>query len=240
MSTTDFTVADILNLVASLMNDTAKTKYTHAAMLPYFNMALAEMQEHLELSEVPVMEKTSTAVSVTTGQTVVSMGTTSTNYPTDLIAIQQLWERLAGSSEPYTPMYKRDFLPHYMEDTTTSDIVYWTWLDQEIQFYAPGTNREIKIDYIRQRFANTIGDTTLVIDVMNSRSFLEFRTASLCAMYIGENPTRAAALDVDARGGADCNGGALSRLLSINVKDKQDIQVRRRPLNAGLKNRSNI
>lgn len=239
MSTTDFTVADILNIVASLMNDTAKTKYTHAAMLPYFNMALAQLQEHLELSEVPVMEKTSAAVSVTTGQTVVAMGTTSTNYPTDLIAIQQLWERLAGSSEPYVPMYRRDFLPHYMEGIQTSDIVYWTWLDQEIQFYAPTTDREVKIDYIRQRFANTVGDTTLAIDIMNSRTFLEFKTAELCAMYIGENPQRAAALKIDAEG-PDGNGGALSRLLSINVKDKQDVQVRRRPLNAGLKNRYSI
>lgn len=236
MSTTDFTVADILNLSASLMNDTARSKYTHAAMLPYFNMALAQMMEHLELNEIPVMEKSSVAVSVTTGQTVIAMGTTSTNYPTDLIAIQQLWERLSGSSEPYTPMYKRDFLPHYLEGTQTSDIGVWTWLDQEVQFFAPTTPRDVKFDYIRQRYANTIGDTTAVIDVINSRTYLEFKTAELCAMYIGENPGRAAALRVDAEG-QDGNGGALARLLSINIKDKQDVQTRRRPFLSGFKSR---
>lgn len=237
MSTANFTVADILDLVAALMNDRAKSKYTYTAMLPYFNMALAQMMEHLELNEIPVSEETSAAVSVTTGQTVVAMGTTSTNYPEDLIAIQQLWERLSGSSEPYTPMYKRNFLPHYMEGIQTSDIVYWTWLNQEIRFYAPATDREVKIDYIRQIFANTVSDTTTLIYVMNSRTYLEFKTAELCAAYIGENPSRAASLKVDAEG-PNGEGGALGRLLSINIKDSQDIQVRRRPLNAGLKNRS--
>ncbi len=230
MATTDFTVADILDLVASLMNDTAKTKFTYTATLPYFNIALAEMQEHLELSEIPVMEKTAAAVTVTAGQTVVVSGTTAANYPSDLVSIQQLWERLAGSSDPYTPMFKRDYLPHYLDGIETSDLVYWTWLDQEIQFIGATTDRDVKLDYIRQRFVNIITDTTTAIDVMNSRTFLEFKTASLCSRFIGENPTRADALLAEAQ-------LAKERLIGINVKDKQDIQVRRKPFMGGYKMR---
>lgn len=230
MATTDFTVADILDLVASLMNDTAKTKFTYTATLPYFNIALAEMQEHLELSEIPVMEKTAAAVTVTAGQTVVASGTTAANYPSDLVSIQQLWERLAGSSDPYTPMFKRDYLPHYLDGIETSDLVYWTWLDQEIQFIGATTDRDVKLDYIRQRFVNIITDTTTAIDVMNSRTFLEFKTASLCSRFIGENPTRADALLAEAQ-------LAKERLIGINVKDKQDIQVRRKPFMGGYKMR---
>ncbi len=127
MATTDVTVADILDLTASLMNDTAKTKYTYTAMLPYFNMALAMMQEHLELSEIPVMEKTAVAVTVTAGDTaIVANSTTVPSYPTDLIAIQQLWERLAASSEPYTPMYKRNYLPHYLHLNLFLDVLFST------------------------------------------------------------------------------------------------------------------
>src|SRR5678815_2754963 len=81
MATTDFTVADILDLTASLMNDTAKSKYTYTAMLPYFNMALAMMQEHLEVNEIPVSEETSSAVTVDAGVTTVVAGTTSSTYP---------------------------------------------------------------------------------------------------------------------------------------------------------------
>jgi hypothetical protein len=233
MSTADFTVADILDLTASLMNDTAKSKFTYTAMIPYFNMALAIMQEELELNEIPVSEKTAAAITVTTGVTTVTMGTTSTNYPTDLVEIQQLWERLDGSSDPYQPMYKRDFLPHYLDGLPVSDLIYWTWLDQEIQFIGATTDRQVKIDYIRQRYANSVSDTTTAIDVMNSRTFLEFKTASLCARYIGENPTRADSLNMEAE-------LAKSRLLSINIKGKQDIQSRRKPFMAGYKSRTFI
>ncbi len=230
MATTDVTVGEILGIVASLMNDTARTKYTYSAMFPYFNIAIAMMQEHLELSEIPVMEKTSAAITVTTGQTVVASGTTAADYPADLVTIQQLWERLAGSSDPYTPMFKRDFLPHYLDGIETTDLVYWTWLDQEIQFVGATTDREIKLDYIRQRYANSVSDTTLIIDVMNSRTYLEFKTAALCARFIGENPTRADNLDAEAE-------LAKERLVGINVKDKQDVQVRRKPFMGGYKMR---
>lgn len=230
MATTDFTVANILDLTASLMNDTAKTKYTYTAMLPYFNMALAMMQEHLELSEIPVMEKSAVAITVTAGASSVVAGPLPTNYPTDLISIQQMWERLSGSSDPYTPMYKRNYLPHYLDGIETSDLVYWTWINQEIQFHPATTDREIKLDYIKQFFANTITNPAAIIHVMNSRTYLEFKTAALCARFIGENPTRGGELDGEAEMAKD-------RLLAINVKDGQDVQTRRKPFMAGYKQR---
>ena len=234
MSTTDFTVANILDLTASLMNDTAKTVYTYTAMLPYFNMALAIMQEELELNEIPVMELTSSGTTVDVGITaIVASSTTQPTYPSDLVEIQQLWERLAGSSDPFTPMYKQDFLPHYLDDIPVDQLVYWTWLNQEIQFVGATTPREVKIDYIRQRFTNSVSDTTTVIDVMNSRTFLEFKTAALCSRYIGENTTRADSLDRDAE-------LAKQRMLAISVKGKQDIATRRKPFLAGYKMRGTM
>lgn len=233
MSTLDFTVANILDLTASLMNDTAKTKYTYTAMLPYFNMALAIMQEELEVNEIPVVEKSTGSITVTAGVKIVSQGTTSADYPTDLVEIQMLWERLSGSSDPYTPMYKRDFLPHYLDDITVDQLVYWTWLNNQIQFIGASTDRELKLDYLRQRYANTVSDTTTAIDVMNSRTFLEFKTASLCARFIGENPTRADELNNEAEKG-------LWRLLDLSIKGKQDVATRRKPFMAGYKMRSNV
>ena len=229
MSTTDVTVANILDLTASLMNDTAKQKYTYTAMLPYFNMALARMAEHLEISEIPVMEATSTTFPVTVGTKVIS----STVYPTDLIEIQQLWERLSGSNEPWAPMYKRDFLPHYLDDLPTSDLVYWTWINQEITTFGATTPRQIKMDYIKQGFANNITSTATIINVMNSRDYLMFKTAALCSRYIGENPTRADSLEGEAEMGREL-------MVGIAVKGKQDVQTRRKPFMAGYKMRSNI
>jgi len=229
MATVDVTVADILDLTASLMNDTAKQKYTYTAMLPYFNMALARMQEHLEISEIPVIESTSTTILVSVGTENIDI----TNILDSLVEIQQLWERLSGSNEPFIPMYKRDFLPHYLDDLPTSDLVYWTWIDQEIQTFGATTPREIKLDYLKQRFANKITLITSIIDVINSRDYLTFKTAALCARYIGENPARADSLENEAETGKEL-------MLGINIKGKQDIQTRRKPFMAGYKMRSNI
>jgi hypothetical protein len=203
-------------------------------MLPYFNMALAILQEELEVNEIPVMEKTATSITVVAGSTaIVASSTTQPTYPSDLVEIQQLWERLSGSSDPYIPMYKRDYLPHYLDNIQVDSLVFWAWLDNEIQFIGATTPRDVKMDYIKQNFANTITDTTTAINVINSRTFLEFKTASLCARYIGENPTRADSLDNEAELGKD-------RLLSVNIKGKQDIQTRRKPFLAGYKMRSNV
>ena len=232
-------VSDVMDLVAPLLNDNAKQKFTYQAQLPYFNIALQELQLALEVNEIGVTELTVANLHVVAGQTtaITANNTTTPNYPTDLIDIQQLWERLWGSNDPFVPMFKRDYLPHYLDNINTDTIVYWTWLNQEIQFISPTTDREIKMDYIRQYFANIVSTTTATIDVMNSRTFLMYRTAALCARFVGENPTRADALDMVA-GNVDTGGGALGVLINLNVKSKQDVQTRRKPFMAGYKQRS--
>lgn len=236
--TTGVVVSDVLDLVAPLMNDNAKSKYTYTAMLPYFNIALQDLQLKLELNEVGVTELTDAATTVTTGVTkIVASSTTLPTYPTDLVSIQQLWERLAGSSDPYTPMFKRDYLPHYLDNLLVDHLVYWTWKNQEIQFIGATTPREVKMDYIKQYFANTVASTTSAVDVINARTFLLYRTAALCAQYVGENPTRATELNNDAWG-PDHESGAMGDLLRIGVKDNQDVQVRRKPFLGGYKMRS--
>jgi len=246
MATTGVAISEILDLVASLMNDTAKQKYTYTAMTPYFNMALARLQEHLELAEIPVTENVSWVMTVYPTQKVISVNPALPpvippspplpHYQDDLIEIQQLWERLSGSNEPWIPMYKRDFLPHYLDDLPTSDLVYWTWINNEIQMFGATTIREVKMDYIRQRMANMIAAVnvgTTSIDIINSRDYLWFKTAALCARYIGENPARADALEGEAEMGKEL-------MLGINIKGKQDVQTRRKPFLAGYKMRSNI
>lgn len=238
--TTAVVVSDVLDLVASLMNDTAKQQFTYTAMLPYFNIALQDLQLALELNEIGVTELTAAATTVTTGVTkIVASSTTSPTYPADLVEIQQLWERLAGSSDPYVPMFKRDYLPHYLDNIPTTDLVYWAWLNQEIQFIGATTPRDVKIDYIKQYFANTVSSTTAAVDVINSRTFLMYRTAALCAQYIGENPSRAEQLNNDAWG-QDHTSGALGQLLSLSIKGKQDVQTRRKPFLGGYKMRSTM
>lgn len=234
VGTTDLTGANVMDRVAALMNDTAKTTYTYNAQIPYVNMAFDELQEEFERNNVPVTNQQTVVIEVPKNTIVInpSVGPGDIavpNYPVDLIEIQQLWERLNGTNDPFVPMTPRDFLPHYNDDQRTNNIGVFTWQDQRIKFIAPLTDREVKIDYIKALFQAEIVSST-AIGIINARSFLYYRTAALCSQFIGENETRANELNKFAK-------EALDRTLGISTKGRQAIVTRRRPFMSAYRNR---
>jgi len=236
MGTTSLTAAQVMDKVASLMNDTAKTTYTYIAQLPYLNMAFDELQESFELNNIPVTNQTTPIVILVPIGTIaigpvdgVGM-TVAPNYPIDLVEIQGLYERLAGSNEPFVPMSQREFLPHAIDDIPTEALQYWIFQDQQIKLIGALTPREVKIDYIKAIFQDDLISCS-IIGVINARSFLYYRTAALCAQFIGENENRASDLNSFAE-------LALDRVTGIGVKGKQSIVTRRRPFMSSYKRRS--
>lgn len=235
MGTTSLTAKTVMDKSASLMNDTAKTTYTYDAQLPYLQMALDELQENFELNNIPITNVTSASITIAAGTTFISpvdgIGAgPAPNYPEDVVEFQQLWERLAGSSEPYIPIRQVEFLPHNLDDLPTSELQYWAFLNQRIVFIPSTTNREIKMDYIGKLFSSNITVETL-IGIVNARSFLQYRTAALCSQFIGENPTRAEELNNFAQMSMD-------RVIGIGVKGSQSQPARRRPFMASYKRRT--
>lgn len=223
---------------ASLMNDTAKTVYTYDAQLPYLQMALDELLEEFELSNIPVTNSfTSDEITLPIGTKdigpKVGFGASPLpNYPENLVDIQQLWERLSGSSEPFISVKKQEFLTHTLDDLPVSELQYWSWDGQRIHTYGATTARGIKIDYIGKLFPSDITTETL-IGIVNARSFLQYRTAALCSQFIGENPSRAEQLNSFATDARD-------RVLGIGAKGRQSYPVRRRPFMASYKRRTFI
>lgn len=234
MSTTSLTAAEVLDRTASLMNDTAKSTYSYIVMIPYLNMALDELQEEFELNNVPVTNLTSAGITVIAGvteikPTVVPPVIGEVYYPTDLVEIQAVWERLDGSSEPFIPVTPREFLLHVFDDVILPQLCYYSWQDQKIKFVAASTDREVKLDYIKDLFV-VVDASTDVIGIINSQSYLSFKTAEFCSMFIGENKTRADELKGHA-------AIALERNLGISSKGRQAITTRRRPFRSGYRSR---
>ena len=229
MSTTGLVASAVMDKAASLLNDTAKEVYTYVAQLPYLNMALAELQEEFELNGIPVTTKTtSPAIDIDIGTTELNpIQLAPPNYPEDLVEIEQIWERAQGSTDPYIPMTKRDFLPHYLEDQQVDSLVFWSWNDQIIKFIGATTDREVKLDYVKALFTEDVNQNT-VIGIINAQSFLQYRTAGLCAEFVGENPTRAASLNNFAV-------LAANRSMGISIKARQAVVHRRRPFRSAYK-----
>src|SRR5689334_106870 len=184
------TSADVMDLAAATYNDQSKVVVTYGVQLPYLNMALNELQEIFEQNNVPVTNKTSAVLTLTAGVVTID-STTTPALPTDLIEIEQLWERPTGI-DPFIPMFRCNFLPHYLEGQPVSNFIWWQFNGQQIKVLSANQSNDIKIDYVASLFTpltDVSGADT--ISVINAKSFLVYRTGSLLAQFIGENVTRA-------------------------------------------------
>lgn len=224
----------MMGVVATLMNDTARTFYTDQIVLPYFNLALDTLQELYELNGLPITNETSFAITIPAGIGKIGFGTVPA-LPSDLIEIQQLWESSSGLNQ-WLPMDKKDFIPHYLEDTTTiSQFLIWSWKHQTIEVIPANQPNDLKIDYVASIFNTPIllQNVNVNMPFTNIGTFLEFMTAAYTSMFSAENEVRAQELTGLA-------GQALSRALGIPIKGMQSIPIRRRPFRFALKNRGSI
>lgn len=225
------TPSSIISMAATLQNDTAQDTYTDAAVLPYLNIALDDLQEIFELNNIPVTNKSSAAITVPAEVRKIGFGTVPA-LPSDLIEIERLWESQVGQNN-WVPMLKKDFIPHDLQDNTEiSQFLIWAWMGQEINLIAANSPNDLKIDYIGKIF-NTpilIGNINVNIPIINIKSYLGYKTAALLAMFIEEDEARAIALDSLAT-------QALDRTLGISTKGRQSIVTRRRPFRASYKRR---
>jgi len=229
VATPDTTAGEIMDSAAALLNDTAKDVYTYTVQLPYLKMALKELRELFELSNAPVTNETSAVIPVDAGITAVGFDTAlPARLPSNLVEIQQLWER-QRNSDPFIPMTKKEYLPHYLEGQETNRFLIWAWISNEIRLLSADGDNDLKIDYIKTLFT-AVTDQNSIIGVINAESFLHFRTAALIAQFIMENKARADEL----------NGNALlaiDRVTGIESKAKQAITTRHRPFRASFKSR---
>jgi len=221
------TAGDVMDPVASLLNDTAKQAYTYAVQLPYLKLALKDLRKKMELSNMPVTNESSAVLTLVAGTTTVSKLTTPA-LPTGLVQIQQLWESPSGTDN-FIPMDKRDFLPHYLAGVEISQFRIYTWIRNTISLLAANQPIDLKIDFIKQLFDDIV-DENSEIDVINGDSYLINRTAAYCARFIGENKTRADELDGFAI-------DSLNDMEGIENKARQAISTRRRPFRSGYKRR---
>lgn len=223
--------SDIISTVSVLMNDSVQAQYDNETCLPMLNLALDELQEIYELNDIPTTHQTSAAIKIKAGIDRVGHDTNPA-LPSNLVEISQLWESPSGLNQ-WTPMDKKDFLPHYFQDgTRISMFLMWDLEADRIKLIPANADIDLKIDGIYSLFNTPIQmkDINVNLPFTNIKTYLEFATAALCAMFIAENESRAVALDQKA-------GGALSRALGIPIKGMQSVVTRRRPFRFGYRNR---
>jgi hypothetical protein len=229
-STTSLRADEVMDRAAALMNDPAKTDYTYSAQLPYLNMALDELMESMEESNASPTNKTAAVITLTAGLDRLTPVESATlpHYPYDLVEVQQIGERTAGTENDFIQMTRVEFPPSV---TATAYLQVWAWEDQEIRFNSNGAtgDLDLQLKYVSQPLQLAQNELS-IIGTIGARSYLSFKTAALCSMFIGENETRAGVLEGQAI-------KAIERMLNINSKGRQQIYTRRRPFRAAYKSR---
>lgn len=231
-TSTSLTAGEVMDRAAVLMNDRDKTDYNYITLLPMLNMALDELQGVYADSQSSTTSATTLPILVPKGE--LAMWPTEAiaipHYPVDLIEVQEIVERLAGSNDPFVPMTRVEYHPI---GEPQDNLGVWAFENRMIKFRGPkgaNTDREVRLKYIQHPLGQALNDTT-VIGTIDVRSYLSFKTAAFAAMFIGENETRAKVLD-------DAAEEALERVTSIQNKGRQNIMTRHRPFRAAYKARS--
>lgn len=220
---------DVLDASAALLNDTQLQIYNYVAQIPYLNIALDELQEECQLNNVPVTNESNTIMTIRAGTEGIGGGNGQPNLPPNFVEPLDLQERVTGNTYAFIPMSRMDFVP--TNQTNSAYLLYWAWNGKSLIFIPGGStgNVDIQIHYIKSIFKK-ISLSTDQIDMIGSKTFLEYRTAALCAEFIGENKTRSDDLNEMAQ-------LALQRTLGITTKGRQAIFTRRRPFMAGWRSR---
>lgn len=232
MSSTAVSAGQVMDRVAILLNDPNKTDYTYLVILPYLNMAIDELVESMEEANNSPTNSTSTVITIPVGVTRITPTEDPTvgipHYPDNLVEIQEIGERNAGTQDRFIRMERKEFLS---VNPPNNSLLYWIWEEQQIKFNSQGalSIRDVQIKFVSNGIPYAV-DQNSIITMINSRAYLSFKTAAFCARFIGENETRAQVLDGQAL-------EALERTTTISNKGRQEIMTRHRPFRAGYKSR---
>jgi hypothetical protein len=256
MSTSEVLAGQIMDRVANLLNDPNKTDYTYNVQLPYLNIAIEEYSDLMaeansSFTNLSSYHWTLTPIIVKAGHNFIVYPEYEqpgyphdfwARYPDNLTEVQEVEERIYTprpapippevlQSEDarygsYRKLPRKEFtevLPR------TNSLQYWVWEQNIIRFNPPNVDMEVVIKYIYQGIPYATGPNS-PINMIGARTYLSYKTAALCAMFIGENETRAAVLEDQAE-------KAIDRSIGINNKGRQQIMTRHRPFRAAWKAR---
>lgn len=165
---------------ASMLNDSAKELYTYAKQLPHLRRANEFLENLLISCGVSIQRRGGVTITVVAAPGPIDLSNI-VGYPSDmLLPINVLGRR--DSSDVWIPITETAWEP---DIPATSSIDFWSFHDGVIFIPGVTASRELKINYWRQLSAIVSEGSNE--EISGSKTYLEAKTAELCARYIGQN-----------------------------------------------------
>lgn len=201
-----------MDLAASLLNDTTKLLYTFAVQIPYLKSANQQLEQELQAQGNQIDLISEAEITVALGQKYL-------NLPVSFFIPISLMERKSGTTDSYIPMMERSDV-YAPSAEPSSNLSIWDFRHNCINFVGSTEIRQVRLFYYRT--LPELVDETSSQEVRGGKNYLSFRTAALCARFIGGNRQRADDLDIQALQHLDL-------ITSIYQKNQQGNRKRRRP-----------
>lgn len=209
-----YTVGTIFGKVRGLLNDNNDKLFHDDTQLPYIKIAQQEFEQELLLAECQVTCMAEAEITVPA-----SSDYTELTLPASFFLPISLQEKGAADTF-YNPMTevgnirKPDRLPR------TTRLCVWDFRHNCINLVGATQDQTVQLNYWRVLPPPESEATPEY--VMGGENSLAFRTAALCAFYIGKDKVRSDDLNAEAINARDL-------LTSLYTKNKQGVRRRRKP-----------
>lgn len=210
-----YTSGDVMDSAAALLNDVSKSLFTYTVQMPYLKIANDELEAEL-LQYNATIEDMMTNINVAANALTLTL-------PADFFMPIKLRERdqTSTNDDDFFDMYEKDLEPLLSK---TASLNYWSFRNNAINFIGATTNRTVKLAYKRTLVVISNVNGTEVEEVTKAKNFLAFRTAALCAEFIGGRNGKDRALSLNGQAIV-----AITSLTNIFVKNSQGRRARRKP-----------
>jgi len=210
-----YTAGNVMDDSAVLLNDSSKSIFNYAAQLPYLRMAYRDFDQELSANGVPINL-------ISEQVTTVNSGTNALSLPTSFFLPVSLQEKAVGETDnQYAPITEKADI-NKLQMISQSTLQVWDFRHNCINFIPSTANRVVRLTYWRT--LTPIADETSLSEIRGAQSYLAFRTAALCARFIGGENGKSRAIDLNAEAGV-----AMDRLVGLMIKNTQGTRTRRKP-----------
>jgi hypothetical protein len=217
-------VGSVFDRARFFLNDQNIQLYSNAVLAEAFRTAYDDLKEECYNNSLRFVGEVSVALDIDEGMTDIG-GDTGPALPINLVVPITLWERPANTDVNYVRMTGVRNLPK--TEVIINYLQYWSFNKQIIEFLGANQDQQVKIDYLGDTFG-IIRNPEDRLNLFNAKTFLSYRTAALASQFQGENESRADKLNGNAR-------VALDNFLNTDIKNQQNMPVRRRPFRAAWK-----
>lgn len=207
-----YTAGDVMDLAAALLNDRAKSKYSHDTQLPYLGIAQDDLESEL-LDNGLVIENEIAIINVDANALFIPLPC---NFFLPLVISER--DRSSTNDNDFVQMTENSF-ENSIEPTTT--LGQWNFRNNKINLIGSTIDKTIRLTY-RRTLTKFTNEENYVEEVIKAKNFLSFRTAALSAEFIGRRKDIADSMNLQAI-------ASLDKLVSIYTKNAQGVRVRRRP-----------